>query len=419
MINNNLSDLIRNLNSDKTVFLPLLEKLAKQDETVVREQSIRSLTEISKQLTDAEMQNVFCPLVIRMAQAEFFTGRVSSCGLFFHAYPRSNAQKERLRKKFMELCQEDTPMIRRACASRLGEFSTQLEKQHVIQELLPIFRQLSQDDQDAIRVLCIEALIPMAGHLTKEENRVHTLGSLLNAGEDKSWKVRLCFAKNFDKFAEAFGKEITDNSLIQTFNLLLNDSEPEVKHAAINSLSKSLKNLSTEKICNILLPTLQSSYADAQIPFKAGVALALCEMAPVVGKDYALSRIVPILSELLKDDSSEVRNNVATNMGKLAQVVGPDLLSPSLLTIFTNMTKDPQWRVRMAIFELLGDLSLAFGKDVFTKSIESIFIQYLTNTAASVREMGVTKSGEMAESFRAEWVVNNYIPKVVENFNVE
>lgn len=211
------------------------------------------------------MQNVFCPLVIRLAQAEFFTGRVSSCGLFFHAYPRSNAQKERLRKKFMELCQEDTPMIRRACAARLGEFSTQLEKQHVIQELLPIFRQLSQDDQDAIRVLCLEALIPLAGHLTKEENRVHTLGSLLNAGEDKSWKVRLCFARNFAKFAEAFGKDITDNNLIQTFNLLLNDSEPEVKNAAITSLSKSLNNLSTEKICNILLPTLQSSYADAQI----------------------------------------------------------------------------------------------------------------------------------------------------------
>ena len=163
----------------------------------------------------------------------------------------------------MELCQEDTPMIRRACAARLGEFATCLDKQHVIQELLPIFRQLSQDDQDAIRVLCIESLISIAGCLTKEENRVHTLGSLLNAGEDKSWKVRLCFARNFAKFAQAFGKDITDNNLIQTFNLLLNDSEPEVKNAAITSLGQSLPNLSVEKICNILLPTLQSSYADA------------------------------------------------------------------------------------------------------------------------------------------------------------
>jgi hypothetical protein len=31
-------------------------------------------------------------------------------------------------------------MIRRACASKLGQFATQLEKQHVLQEILPIFR---------------------------------------------------------------------------------------------------------------------------------------------------------------------------------------------------------------------------------------------------------------------------------------
>lgn len=132
--------MFRELLPDKTVFLPLLEKLAQSDETVVREQAARSLTIISESLSDADMQNVFTPLVIRLASAEWFTGRVSSCGLFYHSYSRSNAQKERLRKKFMELCQEDTPMIRRACASKLGAFATQLEKQHVIQELLPIFR---------------------------------------------------------------------------------------------------------------------------------------------------------------------------------------------------------------------------------------------------------------------------------------
>lgn len=78
------------------------------------------------------MQNVFAPLVIRLAQGEWFTGRVSSCHLFYPAYSRSNAQKEKLRKKFIELCQEDTPMIRRACAAKLGPFCTMLEKAHVL-----------------------------------------------------------------------------------------------------------------------------------------------------------------------------------------------------------------------------------------------------------------------------------------------
>lgn len=131
------------LSTDKTLYIPLLEKLAKSDETVVREQASRSLISICDALSDTDIQNIFTPMVIRLAQAEWFTGRVSSTQLFYYSYPRSGPQKERLRKKFMELCQEDTPMIRRACASRLGEFSTQLDKQHVITELLPIFRQLA------------------------------------------------------------------------------------------------------------------------------------------------------------------------------------------------------------------------------------------------------------------------------------
>ena len=112
----------------------------------------------------------------------------------------------------------------------------------------------------------------MAKYLNKEENQIHTLGTLLQAGEDKSWKVRLAFAKNFADLAESFGKDITDNNLIQTFTQLLNDCEAEVKNAAINSMTQCLKNLSVEKICNLMLPTIQNAYADAQNTFKAGVA---------------------------------------------------------------------------------------------------------------------------------------------------
>jgi len=116
-----------------------------------------------------------------------------------------------------------------------------VEKQYVINEILPIFRRLAQDEQDQIRIICIESLIPLAAYLTKEENQVNTLGAILSAGEDKNWKVRLTFAKNFDKLAESFGKDITESNLIQTFSKFLSDQENEVKEATMASLPKSLK----------------------------------------------------------------------------------------------------------------------------------------------------------------------------------
>lgn len=123
--------------------------------------------------------------------------------------------------------------------------------------------------------------------------------------------------------------------------------------------------------------------------------------------------------DLIKDENADVRLNVTSGMIKLASVLGSDMLNPQFLTTLSNMTKDAQWRVRMAVFELLGDLSKTFGKEIFLKHLETIFLQYLTNTAASVREMGINKTRELAEKFKSDWILSSFIPKVIENYNVD
>ena len=104
-------------------------------------------------------------------------------------------------------------------------------------------------------------------------------------------------------------------------------------------------------------------------------------------------------------------------MGKLADVVGGDLISPSLIVIFTSLTQDAQWRVRMAVYELLGDLSISFGREIFMKSLEPLFISFLKNNAASVRDMGIDKTAELAQAFGSDWVITSFIPKAVDSFN--
>ena len=95
------------------------------------------------------------------------------------------------------------------------------------------------------------------------------------------------------------------------------------------------------------------------------------------------------------------------------------MLTPAFITTMSSMTKDAQWRVRMGVFELIGELSKMYGKEVFLKHLESIFLTYLTNTAASVREMGIKKSREIAEKFKSEWILSSFLPKVIENFNID
>jgi hypothetical protein len=82
----------------------------------------------------------------RLASGEWFTARVSSCGLFHIAYPSAtDPLKTELRTIYGQLCQDDMPMVRRAAASNLGKFAATVEQSHLKTEIMSIFDDLTQD----------------------------------------------------------------------------------------------------------------------------------------------------------------------------------------------------------------------------------------------------------------------------------
>jgi serine/threonine-protein phosphatase 2A regulatory subunit A len=83
---------------DKNALIPLLEHLCAVDETVVREQSVRSITEICRAMTENEIQSIVAPSVLKLAQSDWFTGRVSACSLILTLYPQAGPYKEKMRK---------------------------------------------------------------------------------------------------------------------------------------------------------------------------------------------------------------------------------------------------------------------------------------------------------------------------------
>jgi serine/threonine-protein phosphatase 2A regulatory subunit A len=84
----------------------------------------------------------------RLAQGEWFTSRVSACGLFAVAYPRCSAtQRSELRQLYGQLCHDETPMVRRAAAQKLGPYAAVMERDAVSRELLPLFTDLTQDGE--------------------------------------------------------------------------------------------------------------------------------------------------------------------------------------------------------------------------------------------------------------------------------
>lgn len=82
----------------------------------------------------------------RLAAGEWFTSRVSSCGIFHIAYPSApNQLKGELRSIYGHLCQDDMPMVRRAAATCLGKFSATIEPGNLKSDIMPMFEELTQD----------------------------------------------------------------------------------------------------------------------------------------------------------------------------------------------------------------------------------------------------------------------------------
>jgi hypothetical protein len=48
-----------------------------------------------------------------------------------------------------------------------------------------------------------------------------------------------------------------------------------------------------------------------------------------------------------------------------------------------------------------------------------MFMGFLTNSAAAVRSEGIDRAKKLAEKFGADWIMINFVPKVVESFNAD
>ena len=81
-----------------------LQILAGAEETVVREEAVRSLDKISSNLNQDDNLGIIVPCIMDLSASEYFTHKVSAINLMSCIFDRAGSQQESLRKyaKFIE-----------------------------------------------------------------------------------------------------------------------------------------------------------------------------------------------------------------------------------------------------------------------------------------------------------------------------
>ncbi|KAI4564117.1 hypothetical protein MJT46_009915 [Ovis ammon polii x Ovis aries] len=396
--------------------LPPLESLATVEETVVRDKAVESLRQISQEHTPVALEAHFVPLVKRLASGDWFTSRTSACGLFSVCYPRASiAVKGEIRQYFRSLCSDDTPMVRRAAASKLGEFAKVLELDSVKSEIVPLFTNLASDEQDSVRLLAVEACVSIAQLLSQDDIEALVMPTLRQAAEDKSWRVRYMVADKFSELQKAVGPKITLNDLIPAFQNLLKDCEAEVRAAAAHKVKELCENLPMEgretMIMNQILPYIKELVSDTNQHVKSALASVIMGLSTILGKENTIEHLLPLFLAQLKDEGVEffdeklnslcmawlvdhvyaIREAATNNLMKLVQKFGTEWAQNTIVPKVLVMANDPNYLHRMTTLFCINALSEACGQEITTKQMLPIVLKMAGDQVANVR-FNVAKS---------------------------
>ncbi|KVH97580.1 Armadillo-like helical [Cynara cardunculus var. scolymus] len=371
------------------VLLPPLETLCTVEESCLRDKAVESLCRIGSQMRDSDLVDWFIPLVKRLAACEWFTARVSACGLFHIAYPSASEMlKAELRSIYSQLCQDDMPMVRRSAATNLGKFAATVEPSHLKVDIMQIFEDLTQDDQDSVRLLAVEGCAALGKLLEPQDCVAHILPVIVNFSQelssDSSQHVRSALASVIMGMAPVLGKDATIEQLLPIFLSLLKDEFPDVRLNIISKLDQVNQlgvGFFDDKLGALCMQWLQ----DKVYSIREAAANNLKRLAEEFGADWAMQHIVPQVLEMVNNPHYLYRMTILSAISLLAPVMGSEITCSKLLPVVITLSKDRVANIRFNVAKVLQSFITIVDQSVVEKSIRPCLVELAEDPDVDVR----------------------------------
>ncbi|KAL3234497.1 Polyamine N-acetyltransferase 1 [Nakaseomyces bracarensis] len=412
-----------------TILLPTLEILAATEETLVREKALDSLNVVANELSVEQLLNSFVPLLDRLANADWFSSKVSACGMFKVVVGR--AKDDTLRKNllalYLQLVQDDTPMVRRAAAKHLPSIIDQLRLNPGVssdddwESISNMFQKVISDNQDSVKFLAVESLIAILKFFSAKNDQSHSkalVNYAVKLSKDEAWRVRYMVAEKYEELAEEVSKSGDGllDELLEPFLNLCKDNESDVRKVIAEHFAGYCKYIKKDYSLYELkiFPAMYQLSCDEVDTVRAALASTITNMSPLLLKESVTEEFIPIVLNMLKDNSSDVRLNIIAGLKHVNNVVPIDVLSESLLPAVNELAKDINWRVRMAVIEYLPVLAEQLGVNFFNENLIDLCMSLLWDPVYAVRNATVTIFTKLTDIFGSDWCRDEIISKLLD-----
>ena len=419
--------------ADAHCLFPPLEALCRVEESTVRDMSVTSINQIAKGLEVSQLQQHLAPLVLRLAKSsDWFTPRVSACGLFAAAYKAcaESPQGVELRSVFCkDLCADDSPMVRRAAAARLAEMAEALSTSAAIEaprgaegSLLSQFIRLLSDEQESIRVNALRGAAEICRRISLQSKLQVLKEHLKKCVADRAWRVRIACAEVIaDVAAACVAEPETRQPLEELYLSLQKDHEQEVRVATALRGAKATKALGPTFGKEAVFPVIHALVHDQNSLSRVELSKVLMDMAAPLERDGALELVLPLIRLLSEDENTNVRLSVIHRLDDFIGVVGlGGAVDAELLPLVVRLAEDKNWRVRHAVLLLFPVLAQELGPVAFQQQFGALLKAAANDCCALIRDDFVVVMGQIAQSgdgdgagFGTEWLESAVAPELL------
>ena len=413
-----------------SVLLQPLEALCNVEETVVRDAAAKSICKIIDLLPDQVAQGTAVPMVIRLANGDWFTSKVSSCALVASAYAKSNGSgKQQLLQLFCtQLAKDDTPMVRRAVAKQLGAICSVVEAQEQHAKVVPLYKEMVMNDQnETVRLLALEQSPIIAANI-KDVSFV--LDVVKPQFQELSWRIRNSVTKGLGELAKACGSDLSVSQLGPLLPPLLVDPEAEVRLTVCNQLVDFCNVVGAKQFRDICMPQLMAiaEQQDEDPRIKASAANVIMFAGPKLGKEYLSSdSVMPFVKRLVNDpgNSMEVTTKVLPHIDELIgnlNVESVQTFCKDVLMKMLDANEGFDWRARAAAAKALPIAAKELQKggvspDTFFEKnkLFDAFLELLNDRVSDVRETCANSFSVFHDVLGVEWTTRIALPCITDN----
>jgi len=360
---------------------PLFNELSNDMQESVREIAMENMVEIVKFLSPEEASRLFGQFFDNVQNEKCSLMRVNKAKHFVQLVSAMHPNRP-IRDQvpaFIHLLASDPEFeVRNAAASNIGTFCEKLDSATVLNQILPVLKDLSQPDDQPV----------------------------VQGSTSPTQQVREHIAENACSISSVIGRDPTISTLLPLLKLFLGDEQIEIKRKVLRTVAPLVETLGADACDQHFIPEVLKMAQDVQWRVRLAVVETLPVYAKHLGMELFNTRFKDIQTRALSDSFAYVRERAIKNLEDLCSCFGDSWIQEEMLPSIEEASKGSgpaSYIGRITSLHAVGQLAGVIPSSTLTdRLIQQIAIPLARDKVTNVRIAAADALKKCAEKLTGE-----------------